>query len=225
MPIYLGVDGVTREAVSAECERGIVGYHATDCLVGKDGVARSCLDWTAGLDHFEVVPVSAFACDTDTEGNDTNYLYAIAEVLKYCTITITDNAIGVQCTTTGKYAELRVKLYAVFVDGHKIEGGSMHAEESNVCDFDVRYTLSNSNGSGSYYISFVGQPLYSDYFNNYVSGTAAVSYRLGAYSEGTLGVGIKSGRGPVLTQETYLSARVGGKSYPIKVINNLDSLP
>ena len=221
MPIYRGVDGVTREAASAEYVREAY-YHGTSCLVGLDGVARQTLDWTVELDHFEVVPASLMLSDVDTDGEQRNYVISAAEALKYGSVDITSNSISVRCSTTGKGISISCEIYAVFKDGHRVWGGLMTKIPETVT-YNVQYVMSNSNGEGIYNNDFAHSALYSGRYNNYVSGSKAVSVPV-SYASASFMAGICTGRGPVITQQIYTNAEINGKSYPIKAINNLDSL-
>ncbi|WP_318362193.1 hypothetical protein [uncultured Agathobaculum sp.] len=221
MPIYLGVDGVVREAAELECGLSVL-YHGTSCLVGVDGAARQTLDWTAGLDHFEVVPTIVYCCNLDAQGNDTDYVWSAVEAQKYGTITITDNSISVRCDTIGKMICVGLDTRAVFRDGHKVSLYKIKGAELPVI-FTVGYYMLTRNGNGQYSTYFNGEDLYLGYYSGSVSGNKTISW-LNVGSAGGIHAGMTSGSGYCIVQQNYLKVEINGKSYPIKAINNLDSL-
>lgn len=219
MAIYIGRDGVVREAASAE--GGVLETrHATDCMINLDGTARHCMDWTSELDHVEIAAYMAQTWKV-TSASSSYELVAegLEELNKHGTITVTQNSLTLRCTGTGYDIRLYGRISLVFKDGHRVSIRQLKQAVASL-KFTVGYAL-GARGDGYYVSTFAGQVVVDVNYNNYLSGTTEIDLGMAPYNEDAYLDQEMVGSGYGYVTQTYQGCTIGGKSFPIKVVNNL----
>lgn len=219
MAIYIGRDGVTREAAGVEGGAG-VWQHAMDCMINVDGTARHCMDWTSELDHVEIEARGLGLWKLKSDFTITNHVrnLTLSELSDYGSVSVTATGIQLTASKAEYFLELVGIVLFVFRDGHKVWGTHAQQAIANIV-FAVGYSI-GFRGNGTYTNLFCEVAVKEGYVSNSASGTTTLDMGIGPFpsaitiAAGTVGSYAYCG-------QTYQSCTIGGKSFPIKVVNNL----
>lgn len=219
MAIYIGRDGVVREAASVE--GSVWGLrHATDCMVNVDGTARHCMDWTSALDHVEIEANHVDFWKMQSDGTITNYegKLTLDELSDYGSVSVTANGMQITSSKAGYYLALAGLVHFVFRDGHKIFAFHLQQTSANIV-FVVGYSI-GFRGNGSYSNQLCNVAVKEGYVSNSTSGTTTIDMGIRP-SSGSVSIAAGTVGGYTYCGQTYQSCTIGGKSFSIKVVNNL----
>lgn len=220
MAIYIGHEGVVRKCQSMDSGYYAEERHILDALTGIDGVTRHVMQWSEQLSHLEIDLDELVINTMDSDGKDTSFLATnkMSDINEYGSLTVTSNSVQIYCSKAGYDLCVSPEVRLVFKDGHRVRVRFLHNTTAQI-SFTVGYSI-GFRGDGFYTCYFCGYPVYEGHVNNSVSGTKTIGpyFSMGSdfafCSAGTLG-------SYAYVQQTYQSCTIGGKSFPIKVINNL----
>lgn len=220
MAIYIGHEGVVRKCQSMDGGYYAEERHILDALTGIDGVTRHVMQWSEQLSHLEIDLNELVIYTLNSDGNTTSSLTTnkVSDINEYGSLTVTSNSIQIYCSKAGYDLNVNPRVRLVFKDGHRVSVGNVHNTTAQI-SFTVGYSL-GFRGDGFYTCYFCGYPVYEGHVNNSVSGTKTIGPYFSMNSDNAICSAATLGS-YAYVQQTYQSCTIGGKSFPIKVINNL----
>ncbi len=219
MGIYAGVDGVVRNIPYVDVSPNGAVRHAPEGYVGVDGALRKFRNALDDIDYIKLSYISCEASNCNSSGPYGDLGRTVSICSQYASISIGSNYASVKTTAAGKWVGIRGgSMDVVFKDGHQADLRNMVNSGLKLpVSISVSYYMS-AYGGGRYVNNVQGVPVYSGSFYNSTSGTTTVnvanheaSYIASALTSGSY----------FSVQQTFNSIALGGRSFPVRVVNNL----
>lgn len=227
--IYLGVDGVVREADYPMAGVRGIARELEDGYAGVDGVARQILWGTIqpeliermelSLDTLEVCTVEGSLYETVLKKR-LSASTDLDAAMEYGSVNVNADSrtLEVNCSEAGYVIYLYGRLRIILKSGRIVPSTyfSTLKEPTVSADYYLRFNWSGSSYlEGQYLLICCGGAL----LDGYVSGSASGSKTITPQSENcTVAAGILSGRGTTTARMTLTAVTIGGTSFLPEII-------
>ena len=229
--IYLGVDGVVREADYPMAGVHGIARELEDGYVGVDGVARQILWGHIPPELIERIELQLHTLDVytlDENGNtgeavisrklsDDTDLDVVAEYGEV-NIDVGNRMLEVNCSKAGYDLSLDGELAIVLRSGRHVPWSRFsRLQEAFVnADYYLRFNWSGSSHlEGLYSLICCGESLLSGYISGGASGSKTITLM---YTQIRVDAGIISGRGTATTRTTVNTVSIGGTTFLPEIV-------
>lgn len=224
--IYLGVDGVVREAGYPMAGVSGTGRELEDGYVGVDGVARQILWGAIPSEWIERMELRLNTLEVNTVGENGDVIETVltkplstdtdldvAEEYGEVKVNAANRMLEVNCNKAGYVLSLRGDLAIVLKSGRLVPSSrfSRLQEPSVSADYYLRFDWSGSSYlEGSYALICCGVSLLEGYISGGASGSKSIVL---TYQNCIVDAGIISGRGTTTARMTINAVSIGGTTF------------
>jgi len=215
MSIYIGCNGVTRNAAHADC-----GFHRLrhvgGSFAGINGVVRKARNI---LDDINYINVKFTECLLGDGALNNMKSSSRSECEKYGSISISGNCARVYVSSSNRSIQIYSNMFVVFNDGHKVDLKDIIIRGLNLsCSISVSYYIAGNEG---YFVTSVyDASLYNDKYYESISGSRSINTIPSTAWGSTIGAG-KCSSYSMTCEQTYNSITIDGRSFSMRVENAL----
>ena len=220
--IVLGKDDAVQTVQGIDVGRAGKIHHVAEVYACVDGEIVQVVDVLDEIDHFEISLEYVYVY-TMTSKSDGGYDYLVlgrdlAAVNEVGSITVTENSVQVNVTTSLRCIDLNCYIYAVYRDGHKTKIHNVTNFE--MFKFNVGYYVYFS-GNGGYVNEFLGTQVKEGHVSGSSSGTVDISTDASSSAYTAFLSTERRASGTTRNRQTFNSCTAGGKTIPIVVVDRL----